>query len=157
MGAPRSNRAGEREKFRPNNGAAGGMRFTVHSIEQYISRVRPGLTIVQATHELRANQHDAVKVGKTAKGDDLYLVPALRCRLVVRYDRGLVVTTILEAEGTDEVEETGPPAPQETQADLQFKVVRRLLKYLELRGAKGDHEAARLAADVRNSGLGDSL
>ena len=132
------------------------MQFSVHAIDQYIARCRPGMSYPVAVQELREHAAAASHVRKrTPAGDEMLYVESLDCYLVVKRERGgPVCVTIL---GGDEKAASAPaPTPEQrarTEASLRTEAIHALHRYLAQREARGDRHARRLLSQLRLVGI----
>lgn len=131
------------------------MRFTVHAVEQYIARHRPGLQHPAALAELQQHAKSALRLrDRTRSGDLMYLVPALGCRLVVKRERaGPVVVTILPAEESEGSQSDDLPITTVDPEQERRNALHALRKYLTWRVQRGDRAAQKLFYDLRSVGV----
>lgn len=131
----------------------GGVKFTVHAVEQYVARCRPGMTYPVALNELRGHAHLAQRTGRdrTANGDRIWDLPELGCRFVVKFDHGhqATVVTIL-ASGDDAADVPVRPVDEQ---QLRRDALYDLVRYLDRRQSRGDREAERVAHGLRILGI----
>ena len=129
------------------------MHFTVHAVEQYIARCRPGTSYPAALATLKEHVPSARPLReRSGHGDAMFLLPELGCRLVVKRERGqMVVTTVLAAGGP--VPDNDPPAPPLNPEQSKRDALHALRNYLEYRSKNGDARAARLYSQLQNAGV----
>lgn len=128
------------------------MHFTVHAVEQYVVRCRPELSYPAALAQLKEHLPGAHPLRRrTDAGDELYCVPALHCRLVVKRERGqlTVVTVLAEAGPIPE----GPPAAPADPEQGRRDALHDLRNYLDRQAQRGDRRAERVAARLRSVGV----
>jgi hypothetical protein len=129
------------------------MNFTMHAVEQYISRCRPGLSYPAALSELQAHVGSARSSReRTPVGDHVRVVEELNCKLVTKRERGkIVVVTVLkgDAPAASVTLPTAHTDPDQPRRDALYD----LRRYLDRQTKRGDREAERIGYALRNTGV----
>lgn len=123
------------------------MTLTVHAVEQYIARHRPGILMPQATSELRHLVKTVTKVGPASNGGDEYECEGGLRIVVKRHGAGGAPTVVTVLPPAGHVIETSD-APAEAQRSRQ-DLLTRVYAFLRGRADRGrDPGAARVLRET---------
>lgn len=116
--------------------------FSVHSVEQFVSRCAPTTSLPDALNLLRAAASRATFI-RSRGGARFWAAPDIDAILVVRANK---VTTVYRGDDVPEVEDV-PNLPADGRAAWKAA-----LTYVQERADAGDHRAAQITARLWDEG-----